>query len=124
MSAFALLFLLSAALLYADDEGEHGRSLEVILQEIRQKQGMGPEEAIDPRRVSDEDLEELGEAVMSIMHPDPEQHEIMDQMMGGEGSIRLARIHRRIGYNYLAGRGFGMCGMFGRWGNEGWGMMM
>ncbi len=103
MLIFPLLF--SGVLLFADSNGtdEHGKPLDVVLQEIRDKQGLGPDEAIDPRTVSDRDLEELGEAVMSIAHPDPRQHEFMDNMMGGEGSRRLARIHRRMGYNYLAG---------------------
>ncbi len=70
---FSLLF--SNALLFADTNGtdEHGKPLDVVLQEIRDKQGLGPDEAIDPRTVSDGDLEELGEAVMSIMIPDPRQ---------------------------------------------------
>jgi hypothetical protein len=75
-------------------------------------------------------LGELGDAVMSEIHPDPQTHEWMDQMMGGEGSESLASAHRWMGYRYLAGgygRGFGMMsggmmgpGMmgrgFGRWG--------
>ena len=107
---FMFALLLSGILAYADvgSEAEHGKPLEVILQEIRQKQGLGPEEAIDPRKVSDEDLEELGEAIMSTMHPDPEQHETMDQMMGGEGSKRLSAVHRMIGYRYAEGYSGGM----------------
>ena len=34
------------------------------MEEIREKYGINPDEAINPRKVSDEDLEELGEAVM------------------------------------------------------------
>jgi len=115
----------SCILLFADSNGtdEHGKPLDVVLQEIREKQGRGPDEAIDPRAVSDKDLEELGEAVMSVMHPDPRQHEFMDNMMGGEGSRRLARMHRRIGYNYLAGKDYngGMMGWGrgGRWRGNG-----
>ena len=112
----AAVFILSpfvgAALLNADTDNrdQHGRPLEVVLQEIREKYEISPDEAINPRKVSDEDLEELGEAVMSVMFPDPKQHEIMDDMMGGEGSRRLARMHERMGYNYLAGRGNSIMG--------------
>lgn len=112
---FVLSIFLGGFFALADSDDQHGRELEVVLQEIREQQRLGPEDAINPRKVSDEDLEEVGEAVMSIMHPDPQQHQIMDDMMGGEGSRRLARIHRRMGYNYLAGRGYGMMGgMMGR----------
>ena len=130
--SLALIFTLLVAVAYlnadSDREGEHGKPLDLILEEIRAEQGLGPEEAIDPRKVSNEELEELGEAVMSVMIPDAQQHELMDQMMGGEGSRSLARMHRRMGYNYLAGGGFGMHGMFGgrrgfRGGMMGHGMM-
>ena len=96
---------ITGVLLYADsdEEGAHGRPLEVILQEIRVKQGLGPNEAINPRKVGDEDLAELGEALMGVMHPDPRQHELMDKMMGGEGSESLASMHRMMGYRYLSG---------------------
>jgi hypothetical protein len=113
---FATTFLLSmfftGAVIKADaiDGENHGKPLEVVLQEIREKQGLSPNEPINPRKVSNEDLEELGEAVMSVMFPDPRQHEIMDNMMGGEGSRQLARMHRRMGYNYLSGGSYGMMG--------------
>ena len=113
----ASALLLSAVPVFADTglEGEHGKPLEDVLQEIRDKQGLGSDEVIDPRKVSDEELEELGEAVMGIMHPDPRQHELMDQMMGGEGSRSLKSAHISMGYNYLAGNtGDPLSGMMGR----------
>ncbi len=113
----ASALLLSAVPVFTDTglEGEHGKPLEGVLQEIRDKQGLGPDEAIDPRKVSDEELEKIGEAVMGIMHPDPRQHELMDQMMGGEGSQSLKSAHISMGYNYLAGNTGGpLSGMMGR----------
>jgi len=117
----AAALLLFAIPLFADTGGddEHGKPLEMVLQEIREKQGVGSDEAIDPGRVSNEELEELGEAVMSIMHPNPRQHEFMDRMMGGEGSENLARAHIRMGYNYFASDGNRECGMFNRRGERG-----
>jgi hypothetical protein len=121
---FTLLFI--GYPVFSDENGGdvHGKPLEDVLEEIREKQGLGQDDPIDARKVSDQDLEELGEAVMSVMIPDPEQHEVMDTMMGGEGSRRLARMHRRMGYSYLTGRGHGMCGMFGKRGGKSGGMMM
>ena len=121
MLVATLLWLMSAETVFADTghEGDHGKPLEEVLQEIREKQGLGPDEAIDPRKVSNKDLEELGEAVMSIMHPEPEQHELMDQMMGGEDSESLRRAHIRMGYNYLASQDNGNYGWFGKRGFRG-----
>jgi len=101
-----LSLFVGAAVLKADtgNEDQHGKPLGVLLQEIRDKYDLGPDEAINPRKINNEDLEELGEAVMSTMYPDPEEHEEMDEMMGGEGSRRLAWMHRRLGRNYLEGR--------------------
>ena len=105
-TVFILSLFVGAAVLNADtgNEDQHGKPLEVVLQEIREKYEIDPDEAINPRNLSKEDLEELGEAVMSTMIPDPEEHRDMDDMMGGEGSRRLAWMHRRIGSNYLEGR--------------------
>jgi uncharacterized membrane protein len=109
-----LFSVLTAAFVMADDEAGHGtvRSINAILGEIREQQGIGPGERIDPDRVDPGLLEELGEAVMSLMVPDPERHEWMDRMMGGEGSESLAERHRWMGYRYLNG-GRGPTGMMG-----------
>ena len=112
----------------ADETEEHGsgRSIESILSEIRGSQGIGPKDQINSERVDNTLLEELGEAVMSLMVPDPERHEWMDRMMGGEGSQSLAERHRWMGYRYLSGGSMGlgpmMGGGFGHHG--GWGPMM
>jgi len=104
----------------------HDETIESVLEDIRREQGVDENAAIDPDRVGERNLERLGEAVMSVMHPDPRQHELMDEMMGGEGSESLAYMHQRMGYRYLAGlteRGAwgGMMGGPGMMGGYGWG---
>ena len=43
-------------------------------------------------KLSDEQLEAIGEYYMELMHPG-EAHELMDEMMGGEGSASLKQVH-------------------------------
>jgi hypothetical protein len=129
-----ILLLISTAitgLVFADADG-HGRSVTEVLDEIRAELGIDEGKRIPPDAVSPALLEELGDAVMAEIHPDPEVHAWMDQMMGGEGSESLASAHRWMGYRYLTGgygRGFGMMGggmmgpgMMGR-GMGPWGVM-
>lgn len=46
-------------------------------------------------KLTDEQLEAMGDYYMEQMHPG-EAHEIMDQMMGGEGSENLKQVHIRM----------------------------
>jgi di/tricarboxylate transporter len=67
-------------------------------------------------KLTNEQLEEIGDYYMEQMHPG-EAHEYMDRMMGGEGSESLKQVHiniaRRIYCNENVGmRGGGM--MMGR----------
>ena len=94
----------------SDAGTEHGRSLEDVLKEIRTSQGIGRDDGVDCAEVTDGQLEELGEALMSIMHPDPEQHALIDRMMGGEGSPMLTSMHRMMGARYLGCYYGGMMG--------------
>jgi len=107
-----VFFLLSSGTTFADTG--HTRPLEEILDEIKIDQNIESVEEIDCSKVSEEELEELGDAVMSKIHPDEEVHNRMDEMMGGEGSGSLRVAHINMALSYLEcgnGRGFG--GMMG-----------
>lgn len=97
-----LLILISTLYLNYPEEKEL-RSIDSILSDIRKEQGLKDSDKINPDKVSPNLLEELGDAVMDKMIGDRKRHEIMDSMMGGEGSSQLSYMHQRIGYNYLTG---------------------
>ncbi|AEV28569.1 putative membrane protein [Sphaerochaeta pleomorpha str. Grapes] len=102
---------------------DYTQSTQLIVQKIMDNQGVSTIKQIDPDKVSDAQLERLGDAVMGILIPDEQQHAWMDQMMGGEGSLQLAAKHKWIAYSYLKNDGnLTSAG----WGSEmlGSGMMM
>lgn len=75
-----------------------------------------------------EQLEILGDYYMEQMHPG-EQHEIMDGMMGGEGSESLKQTHINMGLSFYCGEHDVMSGeimdmMMGRSGMMSSGNMM
>jgi uncharacterized membrane protein len=133
----SLLLLFSVAALMAASgitalADEQSKSIKEVVAEIRQTQNLEPGQKIDCKKVTDKQLEELGDAWMDIMIPDPEQHEMMDRMMGGPGSESLASAHRMMGARYLGciqGGPYGggmmmMPGMMSIMGNFGPGGMM
>ncbi len=75
-------------------------SVDAILSAIMAKQGVASPSQIDCQRVSQNDLETLGDAIMERMHPG-EAHEFADQMMGGEGSDSLRAMHILLAKRYL-----------------------
>jgi putative membrane protein len=88
------------------------KSIDAVMSEIRTEQGVGNNDQINPDRVSQAKLEELGDSVMEAMIGDSAVHEQMDARMGGEGSASLTAMHVRIGYNYLTNRSYGMMGNY------------
>ena len=76
--------------------------------------------------LSHEQLEAMGEYYMEQMHPG-EAHELMDNMMGGEGSASLKQVHinmaRRLYCNDNVYIGYGMMGSGGMMNMMGRGMM-
>jgi uncharacterized membrane protein len=81
--------------------GDKGLSIDQALQEIMTAQGIKDMKSVDCSKVTDKQLEALGDAVMDVMHPDSSEHEFMDRMMGGQGSQNLAYMHRIMGARYL-----------------------
>ena len=81
---------------------------------------------IDCNQLSDDRLELIGDYIMEQMHPG-EAHELMDQMMGGEGSARLRAIHISMAEQFYCGDknyiGGGMMGSGGMMNMMGGGMM-
>ena len=53
-------------------------------------------------QLTDDQLELIGDYYMEQMHPD-QQHEFMDQMMGGEGSAQLRQVHINIARMFYCG---------------------
>lgn len=53
-------------------------------------------------QLSDEQLELMGDYFMEQMHPG-ELHEIMDERMGGEGSIQLKNVHINMARMFYCG---------------------
>lgn len=97
---------------------EHSAKPEQVINEIRDEMGLSTEGTIDPDAVPEQLLEQLGDAVMSEIHPSERVHSWMDRMMGGEGSESLESAHRWMGYRYLTdgseyGYGRGRMGMMG-----------
>lgn len=111
---FSSVFLMNTRVVYAQmgsmmgldnneteviDEG-HSESVEVVLQDILGQQSVSTVQDLDLAKVSDDEWERLGDAVMELQHPG-EAHEVMDRMMGGEGSESLRQMHINMGQAYL-----------------------
>lgn len=125
-----VLGVLGATVLYGSMMGGvyHGRNyyanreeseanedkLNSYVKTLKEKYGFNEEEKITPEKLTEIELEEIGELIMSINHPNEAEHEFMDKMMGGEGSETLKSMHKLMAINYLKGYGYGMMnGMHG-----------
>ena len=81
---------------------------------------------ISCNELTDEQLESIGDYYMEQMHPG-EAHEIMDQMMGGEGSDSLKQVHIQMAKRLYCKEdvggmmGGGMMGGYGMMGNWSYG---
>jgi putative membrane protein len=94
-----LLVTAWTALLFA--QTDQAKSVEMVLNEIRQSQGISDKEPIACDKVTNAQLEELGAAVMRLMHPNPQEYRFMNRMIGEEGSPTLRMARRVMGARYL-----------------------
>lgn len=118
VSVFSLSFIA-----YADNNMP--KSIDAVMSEIRQEQGLKSDEKINVEKVSASKLESLGDSVMEAMIGNSEVHDQMDKNMGGDGSATLTALHKKLGNNYLVGYPNGMINLMsgGMMGNYGGGMM-
>ena len=79
-----VLTLLLFSIGFIAASGNHESIFEQAEEIIKQK--------ISCEDLTDDQLEVLGDYYMEQMHPG-EQHEVMDEMMGGEGSESLRQAH-------------------------------
>ena len=100
--AIAMAFLFIPGTVLAQDKGKEP-TIKDTLALIRSGQHVASYDKINPDKVSNKLLEQLGDAVMAERFPNEKRHEWMDTMMGGEGSTSLAYMHRIMGYRFLQG---------------------
>ena len=80
---------------------EEIQSPEIIVSSILAGQGVNSTDQLDCSKIPEGQLEWLGDAVMEKMAGSHEFHDQMDEMMGGEGSESLKRMHITMGSNWL-----------------------
>ncbi|MBI2675743.1 MAG: hypothetical protein HYX24_04760 [Candidatus Aenigmarchaeota archaeon] len=124
-ASFAALVFMIAGVLFqaasADSMAE--KPYEQVMQEMLDRQGSKSVDAVDCKKVSEADFEELGDALMEKMVGSHMLHEQMDEMMGGEESESLRSVHILMGKNWLGCQtSYGMMGgmrpmMMGMMGN-------
>lgn len=71
------------------------------LNDVMVSVGVSREKGIKCSEITNDQFQQIGEAYMSYIHPDSEVHELMDKMMGGEGSESLKSGHILMGRQYL-----------------------
>ena len=74
--------------------------IDTALQDIYKAQNVSSRSKIDCSKVTDDQFEKLGDAVMGYGISE-QQHTAMEQMMGGEGSATLKQAHITMGRSYL-----------------------
>src|SRR3989338_447477 len=106
----SLVFVILLSFLVIAQEEEHNfeKAKELI------------DSGISCSKLTNEQLEEIGDYYMEQMHPG-EAHEIMDKMMGGEGSESLRQVHINIARSIYCNENAG--GMMGGGMMSGSGMM-
>jgi len=113
-SILSIGFLISASTAYAQmgmmggywQDGNQAQpaqseELKSTLQNIYSSQNVSSRAAVDCSKVTDDQFNKLGDAYMGVMLPNQQQHESMDNMMGGEGSASLKQAHINMGRSYL-----------------------
>lgn len=96
----SLLVVLSVRPVLAESDHDFSEAMNII------------EQKVPCSDLSDEQLEMIGDYFMELQHPG-DQHEAMDEMMGGEGSENLRSMHIAMAKSAYCGESYGMMGYGG-----------
>ena len=96
-----LIWCPSSSAADVNKEGSTALSLNQALQVIMKAQGVNDIKSIDCIKVTEKQMEDLGDAYMDVTHPDSSEHDFMERMMGGEKSPTLVSMKRFMGARYL-----------------------
>lgn len=119
----SILAISMAGGLWAQGMTMEPRSVGVIVADIEKQQNVSATDMVNVDKVAPALLEELGDAVMGLIIGDPARHDVMDKMLGGDGSPRLTAFHTDLGQQYLRNGGLNGVRMGGSWGMGRFGMM-
>jgi hypothetical protein len=81
--------------------GGESTSINETVARLLSEQNVSSASKLDCGQISQDELETLGDSIMSLMHPNQSLHQTMDTMMGGEGSDSLRTAHVNMALNYL-----------------------
>jgi len=95
---FVFAFFFSTFVLAQTDSST--KTVDQMMQQIMGEQHVAASQ-IDCTKVSNDEFEQLGDAVMDRMIGNSQLHARMDAMMGGEGSQSLTNMHIAMGANWL-----------------------
>lgn len=126
MKKFALISFIAVSIaggLLAQGMAAEPRAVGVIVADIEKQQNVPTTELVNVDKVPAALLEELGDAVMGALIGDSSRHDVMDRMLGGDGSPRLTAFHIDLGQQYLRNGGLNGVRMGGSWGMGRFGMM-
>ena len=123
IAGLLLLPTKTSAMMHVESDQVEGHSdthesLDEVLPELLTTYNKNTIQELDCEKLTDEEFERVGDAVMESTHPG-EAHERMDEMMGGEGSESLRLMHVQMGKRYFDcdstnfGRSVGMMGIGG-----------
>ncbi len=108
---FSLIALLAVGTAFSHGEEDSADAKQIV------------ENKVPCSELTEEQLEHIGEYYMEQMHPG-EAHELMDKMMGGEGSESLRQVHINMAKRLYCNEDIGgMTGSSGIMGMMGGGMM-
>lgn len=82
-------------------EQQNQKTLDTMVNNLLKSQNVSSVNQLDCQKVSNDQLEKLGDAWMDVVIPNESEHQAMDNMMGGEGSQSLTNAHIGMAENYL-----------------------